>query len=237
LFLFVLGTGLSSLVQSGPGRNYDFRTFMFPGIIAMTVLFTSVLSGISIVWDREFGFLREILVAPVRRGAIVAGKCLGGATVATVQGTLMMALAGFVHVSYAPALMISLIFEMALTAIALSAFGILIASRMEQVQSFGVVVQFLVMPMFFLSGAVFPLTKLPVWLAALTKIDPLSYAVDPMRRAVFANAALPPGVAQSLNPGMNWWGWRLPVGVELGIVAIFGVLLLTLAISQFSRND
>jgi len=130
LFLFVLGAGLSSLVQSGPGQSFDFRTFMFPGIIAMTVLFTSVLSGISIVWDREFGFLREILVAPVHRGAIVAGKCLGGATVATVQGTVMLALAGLVHVSYAPALLVTLIFEMALTAIALSAFGILIASRM-----------------------------------------------------------------------------------------------------------
>lgn len=237
LFLFILGTGLARLVQTGPSSGFDFRTFMFPGIIAMTVLFTSVMSGVSIVWDREFGFLREILVAPVSRRAIIVGKCLGGATVASVQGTIMLALAGFVHVPYAPALLATLVLELALTAFTLTAVGILMASRIQQVQSFGIVVQFFVMPMFFLSGAMFPLTGLPAWLGILTKLDPVSYAVDPMRRAVFSYVSVPAQLAHELSPGISWDGWRLPVSLELGIVALLGVAILTIAVAQFSHSE
>src|SRR5207302_4628597 len=114
LFLFVLGSGLSPIVGGASGK-VDFRTFMFPGVLAMTVLFTSIFSAVSIVWDREFGFLREMLVAPVRRSALVVGKCLGGATVATLQGSIMLALAGLVHVPYTPGLMVVLLAERALT--------------------------------------------------------------------------------------------------------------------------
>jgi ABC-2 type transport system permease protein len=130
LFLFVLGTGLSGIVVSS--GHFDFRTFMFPGVIAMTILFTSIFSAISIVWDREFGFLREMLVAPVRRWSLVLGKCLGGATVATIQGAIMLALAGAVGVPYRPTLLIVMLGEMALTAFALTAFGVLVASRIAQ---------------------------------------------------------------------------------------------------------
>jgi ABC-2 type transport system permease protein len=236
LFLFIMGTGLSPLVQTG-GQDFDFRTFMFPGVVAMTVLFTAMFSAISIVWDREFGFLREMLVAPVSRGSLVVGKCLGGATVATFQGTIMLTLAGFVHVPYSPALMATLVVEMALTAFTLTAFGIVLAARMQQVQSFQVVVQFFVLPLFFLSGAVFPLTRLPAWLRALTRIDPLSYAVDAMRRAVFAHVAAPPSAAQTLNQGVTWGDWRVPVGVEIGIVVLLGLTLLAVAIAEFSRVE
>lgn len=236
-YLFILGTGLSPLVQAGPTQSFDFRTFMFPGVIAMTLVFTSIFSALSIVWDREFGFLREMLVAPVSRGAIVTGKCLGGATVATAQGTIMLLLAGLVHVPYAPLLLVSLILEMALAAFALTAFGVLIASRMQQIQSFQVVMQFFVLPMFFLSGAVFPLNRLPAWLAVLTKIDPLSYAVDPMRRTVFAYVSAPPALQQALNPGLSWGAWRLPVFFELGLVALAGLLMLALAVVQFSKPE
>jgi ABC-2 type transport system permease protein len=237
LFLFVLGTGLSPLVSTGAGRGFDFRTFMFPGVIAMTVLFTAVMSGMSLVWDREFGFMREILVAPVRRGAIVLGKCLGGATVAGIQGSLMLALAGFVHVPYSPSLLATMVLEILLMATAMSALGIVIASRIQQMQSFGVVVQFIVMPMFFLSGAVFPLSRLPGWLTALTIINPVSYAVDPMRRAVFAHMRVAPALAETLNPGISWGGWRLPIGLELGMIATVGAVFLAIAILQFSRSD
>jgi ABC-2 type transport system permease protein len=237
LFLFVMGTGLSPLVQDGPGSDFDFRTFMFPGVVAMTVLFTSIFSAISIVWDREFGFLREMLVAPVSRGSLVVGKCLGGATVATLQGAIMLALAGLVHVPYSPLLLLTLVAEMSIAALGLTALGILLASRIQQVQSFQVVVQFFVLPMFFLSGAVFPLTRLPAWLRVLTRLDPLSYAVDAMRRAVFAHISASPSANQTLNRGITWGDWRVPVGVEMGLVALLGAAALALAVVEFSRAE
>jgi len=237
IFLFVLGGGLSSIVPAAAGGRTDFRTFMFPGVLAMTVLFTAIFSAVSIVWDREFGFLREMLVAPVSRGALLFGKCLGGASVATLQGSLMLVMAGLVHVPYTPLLLLVVLAEMALTAFVLTAFGMLVASRMAQVESFQFVMQLFVMPMFFLSGAVFPLHRLPRWLSVLTKIDPLSYAVDPMRRAVFSHLDAPPALVATLNPGMTWNGWRLPTLVELAVVAALGTMALAIAIIRFSRVD
>ena len=217
--------------------GFDFRTFMFPGIIAMTVLFTAVFSAVSIVWDREFGFLREILVAPVSRGAIILGKAFGGATVATVQGVIMLALAGFVHVPYNPVLMLTLIAEMALTAFMITSLGLMLASRITEVQAFQVVIQFFVMPMFFLSGAMFPLSKLPKWLAVLTRVDPLSYAVDPMRRAVFSSVHASSVAQRYFSPGVSWGGWRLPIWFELLLMLLVAALTVGVAVWQFSRSD
>jgi ABC-2 type transport system permease protein len=236
LFLLVLGTGLAKLTAQA--KDLDFRTFMFPGVIAMSVLFTAIFSAISIVWDREFGFMREMLVAPVHRSALVFGKCLGGATVATLQGCIMLALAGLVHVPYSPSLFAVLILEMALLSFTLTAFGTMIAGRMNQVESFQVVMQLLVLPLFFLSGAVFPLRNLPEWLTVLTKIDPLSYAVDPLRRAVFAHvSARSAAAAHVLNPGMTWNGWHLPTGLEILMVGVLGLLMLGGAMLSFSKAE
>jgi ABC-2 type transport system permease protein len=237
LYLFIMGTGLSPLTQSAQGQTFDYRTFMFPGIVGMTVMTTSIFSAVSIVWDREFGFLREMLVAPVRRGAIVLGKCLGGATVATAQGAVVLLLAGLVHVPYSPVLMVTLLGVMALSAFTLTALGVVLASRIQRLEAFGVVVQFFVMPMFLLSGALFPLTRLPGWLQVLTRLDPLTYAVDPMRRAVFSHVTAPETVSQTLNPGVTWFGWHIPAGVELAVVASLGVLALAVAVNQFSRTE
>jgi ABC-2 type transport system permease protein len=235
LFLFVLGAGLSHLIPGGAG--FDFKTFMFPGVIAMTILFTAIFSAVSIVWDREFGFLREMLVAPSRRWAIMVGKAAGGATVATMQGVIILSLAGVVHVPYSPDLMLTLLGEMALAAFMLTAFGLMLASRIKQVESFQVVMQLFVLPMFFLAGAIFPLTGLSGWLSALTKIDPLTYAVDPMRRAVFAHVAIPRDVALRLNGGVTWDGWRLPSSLALTVVGVVGLVLLGIAIVRFSKTD
>lgn len=235
LFLFILGSGLSHMLPSS--GHVDFRTFMFPGIIAMSVLFTSLFSALSIVWDREFGFLREMLVAPVHRGAIVLGKCAGGATIATLQGTVILALAGAVHVPYDPVLLLSLVAFMVVTAVALTALGLLLASRMQQIESFMAVMNFVTLPMFFLAGAIFPPRNLPGWLSALTKVDPLTYAVDPMRRAVFAHVHASPAVRRALSSGVQWHGWTVPVGVELGIVALVGASSLALAVHAFSRVE
>jgi len=235
IYLFILGTGLSQLIPGG--SKIDYRTFIFPGVLGMTVLFTAIFSALSIVWDREFGFLREMLVAPVRRSALVLGKCLGGATVATFQGCVMLIFCGLVHVPYSPALLLTLVAEMALLAFTLTAFGTVIAARMAQVETFQVVMNFFVLPMFFLSGAVFPLDRLPRWLAILTKIDPMTYAIDPMRRAVFDHVVIPPRLAHTLNPGMTWGGHRLPAGLELAVVAGLGVAMLGMAVVQFSRPE
>ena len=239
LFLFVLGTGLSSLVSRGVSTDggASFKTFMFPGVVAMTVLFTATFSAVSIVWDREFGFLREMLVAPVRRSAVIAGKCAGGATVATLQALIMVALAGAVGVPYSPVLIFTLIGEMLLAATTITALGVALASRIAQVESFQVVIQFVVLPLFFLSGALFPLHGLPTWLGALTRIDPLTYMVDPMRRAVFAHVHASPQIAKLFGATVTWGSWHVPIGLELGLVAVFGAAMLTIAVRNFSKVD
>ncbi|ACY97970.1 ABC transporter permease [Thermomonospora curvata] len=237
LWLLVLGTGLSSLMATGGGDGVDLKTFIFPGVCAMTVMFTAMFSAASIVWDREFGFLREMLVAPVSRGAIVIGKCLGGAFVATAQGVVIVALAGLVGVPYHPALMLTLVGELFLGAFALTAFGVLLAARITNMQSFFAVMQMAMMPMLFLSGALYPLSGLPAWLGVLTKLNPLTYAVDPMRQAVFSRLQLPPELERAFNAGVTWNGWPVPVWLQLLMVAAMGLGLLGLAIVQFRRGD
>jgi ABC-2 type transport system permease protein len=215
----------------------DLRTFVYPGVLAMAVMFTAIFSAASVVWDREFGFLREMLVAPVRRGSIVLGKCLGGATVAGLQGLVVIAMAGLVGVPYAPSMLVELIALQVLLAFALTAFGVMAAARIKQMQSFMALTQMLVMPMFFISGALFPVSGLPRWLELLNRIDPLTYAVDPMRRAVFAHLDISSAAREALAPGVTWWGWHVPGLVEAGVVALLGLLMLAIAIFEFSRAD
>lgn len=235
LFLLVLGTGLARL--TGPAAGFDFRTFIFPGIVAMTVMFTAMFSAVSIVWDREFGFLREMLLAPISRPALLTGKILGGATVATIQGVLILALAGAARVPYSPTLLGTLLGEMALTAVMITAIGVLIASAVPQMEAFQALLQFVAMPMFFLSGAMFPLTGLPSWLAVLTRFDPLTYAVDPMRRAVFGELSVPPEAAVRLTPNLTWGSVSLATAAELGIVALVAVAALLGAVARFRRSE
>ena len=237
LFLFVLGTGLSTLAGHGLPSDVDFKTFIYPGVLAMSVLFTAIFSAASIVWDREFGFLREMLVAPVNRGSLVVGKCLGGATVATFQGLVILALAGFAHVPYNAVLFLTLIGELLLLAFTLTAFGVMMAARIKQFQAFMALTQMLVMPLFFLSGALYPLNGLPTWLSILTRIDPLTYVVGPMRHAVFSHLGLPQKVVDKFAPGVTWGHWPVPVGLSLGIVAVMGLTMMGVAIAEFSRTE
>ena len=237
LFLFVLGTGLSRLASRGLPAGVDFRTFIYPGVLAMSVLFTAIFSAASIVWDREFGFLREMLVAPVRRWAIVVGKCLGGATVATFQGIIFLALAGVAHVPYNPVLLLTLVGELLLLAFTLTAFGVMMAARIKQIQAFMALTQLFVLPLFFLSGALYPLNGLPAWLTVLTRIDPLTYVVDPMRHAVFSHLSVSPLAVQALSPGITWFGWVVPVGLCLAIVAVMGLVMLAIAIAEFRKTE
>jgi ABC-2 type transport system permease protein len=234
LFLFVLGGGLARLAASGT-EGVDLRTFMFPGVLAMAVLFTAMFSAASIVWDREYGFLREMLVAPVRRGSIVLGKCLGGATVAGLQGLLVLALAPLVHVPYVAVMVLEVIGLQLLLAFMITAFGVMAAARITQIQAFMALMQMLMLPLLFLSGALFPVNGLPRWLELLNRLDPITYAVDPLRRAVFARLDISEAARHALAPGVTWWGWHVPVALELAIVVLAALALLQVAIAQFRR--
>jgi ABC-2 type transport system permease protein len=236
LFLFVLGTGLSRLASAGT-HGVDLRTFVYPGVLCMAVMFTAMFSAASLVWDREFGFLREMMVAPVRRSSLVLGKCFGGATVAAFQGVIVLCLAGLVGVPYVPALILEIFALQVLLAFAITAFGVMVAARISQMQSFMALMQMAIMPMYFLSGALFPVSGLPQWLSVLNRIDPLTYAVDPMRRAVFAHLQISAAARRALDPGVTWWGWHVPTLVEAAVVALLGLTMLMVAIAQFSRAE
>jgi ABC-2 type transport system permease protein len=236
LFLFVLGTGLST-ITAGSTHSVNLRTFMYPGALSMAVLFTAMFSAASIVWDREFGFLREMLVAPVSRWSIVVGKCLGGATTASLQGVIILLLAGVVGVPYSLTMMLTVFGELLLLAFTLTAFGVMTAARITQFQAFMALNQMLLMPLFFLSGALFPLGNLPGWLQVLTRIDPLTYAVDPVRRAIFAHLHASPAIVARLNPGVTWGSYRVSTALELVIVAAMGAVMLGIGIWQFRSAD
>ena len=236
LFLFVLGTGLSSLARAGThGLNY--RTFVYPGVLCLAVMFTAMFSAASIVWDREFGFLREMMVAPVRRSSIVLGKCFGGATVAAFQGLIVIAIAPLVGVPYQLGLILEIFALLLLLAFAITAFGMMAAARVNQMQSFMALMQMAVMPMFFISGALFSVAALPAWLAVLNRIDPLTYAVEPMRRAIFAHLDISTAARRALDPGVTWWGWRVPGLLEAGVIVVLGTVMLFIAIWEFSRAE
>jgi ABC-2 type transport system permease protein len=236
LFLFVLGTGLSRLASAGT-HGVNLRTFVYPGVLCMSVMFIAIFSAASIVWDREFGFLREMMVAPVRRSSLVIGKCLGGATVAAFQGVILICLAGLVGVPYAPILILEIFGLQLLVAFSITSFGVMMAARVKQMQSFMALTQMVIMPMYFLSGSLFPVSGLPQWLAILNRLDPLTYAVDPMRRAVFAHLNISPVARRVLDPGVTWFGWHLPGLFEAGVVALLGLLMLGVAIWEFSRIE
>jgi ABC-2 type transport system permease protein len=236
LFMFVLGTGLSSLTEGQTG-GVSLRTFMFPGVIALAVLFIAMFSAVSIVWDREFGFLREMLVAPVRRSSIMIGKCFGGATVAAFQGTIVLTLAPLVGVPYNPVMLATLFVEMLLLGFMVTAFGLVVAARVKQLQSMMGLMQMILMPLMFLSGALYPLSNLPGWLNFLVKINPITYAVHPMRTAVFAHIDASPAAQAQLNPPITWFGWTVPTLVQLGIVVVAGLVLLGVSILEFDRGD
>ncbi len=236
LFLFVLGSGLQQL-SSASTHGVNLKTFIYPGILCIAVMFTAMFSAASIVWDREFGFLREMLVAPVRRSSIVIGKCLGGATVACTQGVIMILLAPLVGVPYSFQLIVGIFALQLLLAFTITAFGVMIAVRIKQMQAFFGVMQMIVMPMFFISGALFPVANLPAWLTVLNRIDPLTYAVDPMKSLVFSNIDISPEARHVLDPGVTWFGWHVPALVSVAVVLGLGLLMLGIAIWEFSSTE
>jgi ABC-2 type transport system permease protein len=236
LFLFVLGSGLQQL-SAASTHGVNLKTFIYPGVLCISVMFTGMFSAASIVWDREFGFLREMMVAPIRRSSIVVGKVLGGATVASLQGLILLALAWTVHVPYSLGLIFGVFGLQLLLAFSITAFGVMIAARIKQIQSFMGVMQMIVTPMFFISGALFPSGDLPGWLAVLNRLDPITYAVSPMRTLVFANLDLSAAASDTLNPSITWFGWEVPIALQIFTVFALGMLMLAIAIAEFNAGD
>ncbi len=236
LFLFVLGAGLQQL-SAASTHGLNLKTFIYPGVLCLSVMFTAMFSAASVVWDREFGFLREMMVAPVRRSSIVIGKCFGGATVAGLQGVIMICLAPVVGVPYSVSLIFGIFALQLLLAFSITAFGVMAAIRVKQMQSFMGLMQLIVMPMFFISGALFPIANLPNWLAVLNRLDPLTYAVQPMRSLVFAHLSLSPAAHQALNPSITWFGWPVPTALEVATVLALGLAMLGIAIWEFNAGE
>jgi len=239
LFLVILGTGLSAALRGAGGGSFraglDYTTFIYPGIIGMAVLFSSIFSGMSIIWDRDFGFLKEVLVAPIDRSAVAIGKTLGGATQAFLQGMILLVLAPFVGVKLTPLAVLELVFLIFCLAFALSAVGVAIAARMRSMMGFQFVLNFLVQPAFFLSGALFPVTGLPAWMTALTRVDPLSYGVDPIRRIVLDSSGVPGPALDRLS--MTFGGQVVPIALEVAILLGFGLVLMLIAVFNFRHQD
>ncbi len=183
IFLAVFGTGLQETLASG-NLGVDFIVFMYPGTIAMTVMGVGFFATISTVWDRQFGFLKEVLVAPIPRTAIALGKTAGAATMASAQALILLALAPIIGIALHPARVPLLILYMLMLSFAVSGLGLFVASMLKTTESFGLLVQILIFPMFFLSGAFFPLTAVPMWMAVLSYINPLTYGVDAFRQVI-----------------------------------------------------
>lgn len=223
MFLVIFGVGLRQTMAMG-NFGIDFVQFMYPGIIAMAVMGVAFFSTISTVWDREFGFLKEILVAPVSRTAIVVGKTLGAATIASSQAFILLVLAPFIGISIHLNFIPDLVFFMVLLSFAIAGMGLLIASLMKTMESFGVLMQVLIFPMFFLSGAFFPLTAVPSWMAWLAKIDPLTYGVDAMRQIIL-NSQTPNQVLSRII--------LYPVYVDLLFLLIFSAVMILAAVFAF----
>ncbi|MEO0050174.1 MAG: ABC transporter permease [candidate division WOR-3 bacterium] len=216
LWLFILGLGLRGGYKEIGNVNYT--QFIFPGIVAMTSIFTSIQSAISIIWDREFGFLKEILVAPVPRTSIVIGKGFAGTTLSLIQGCIVLLLAPLVKVKLPLINILPLLFVMAVMSFALTGIGIVIAARMTSFQGFGTIMNFVIMPMWFLSGALFPMKGIPWWLNILVRINPLTYGVDLVRRLVL---------------GFSFY----PLWFDLGFLFIFSIITTAAAVYFFNRGE
>ena len=229
LFLFIFGSGLSGSMGSlAPG--VDFTQFMFPGIIGMTVLMNSFMSGVSVVWDREFGFLKEVLVAPISRTSVAIGKTLGSTTIAMLQGAIILLFAALIGVSLSASTLLVLIPLMLLLAASMSSMGILLATRIKSMQAFQVVMQMLMFPMIFLSGVFFPVEGLPAWMNVLVKINPATYGIAPIRQVILGTTADSPLGITVLGHTMSLWD-------NVAVVAVFGIVMTLLAMWSFGHQE
>lgn len=244
MFLILFGSGMSGAISSmmggakaGPLANFDFVQFMFPGIIGMTVFNTAIFSALSVVQDKEFGYMREILVSPISRVSIAVGKVLGGSTVAVFQGLMMLIFVPFIGVSISVLMILKLIPIMFLVAFALSSIGLIIASSLKTAQGFQMVIQVLVFPMLFLSGALFPLSGMPVWMNFLVKINPLTYSVDMFKKVILQPEKMEPALRKAMGLDLTVFNHLVTFSNEILGVALLGIVFVVLATVRFARAE
>jgi ABC-2 type transport system permease protein len=226
-FLVVFSVGLARVIgdESLPGGT-SYRVFIFPGILAMSIISSALISCVSIVWDREFGFMREMLVAPVSRAALIAGKTLGGSSIAMTQGLIILVLAPAAGVHLTPARLVGLLAALILMAFAITALGIVLASSVDRIQTLQTLVTLVVQPIIFTSGALFPIKDLPDWLAVVCRLNPATYGVDLARRALLDERF-------ALTIG----DWVVPIWFDLVVMATFGATMLALATWRLGRTE
>jgi ABC-2 type transport system permease protein len=217
LWLIIFGTGLGSAVRFGGGSS-AYQAFIFPGIIGQTVLFTAVFSGVSVIMDRQYGFLKEILVAPISRPSIVFGKALGISTTALIQGLILLLLSFIVGITMTPAIFLYSTVVIVLISLGLAGLGLLIASFTDSMEGFNLILSFIVLPIFLLSGALFPVSGLPSWLQVAVYLDPLTYGVDALRAIILGQSVL-------------------PLYVDLIVVTIFAIVMVMISAILFTMKE
>ncbi|MEW6011120.1 ABC transporter permease [Methanobacterium alkalithermotolerans] len=217
LWLLIFGTGLGAAVRFGnmPG---GYEAFIYPGIIGQTILFTSIFSGLSVIMDRQYGFLKEILVAPISRPSLVMGKALGISTAAVIQATILLILSFIVGVPMTPVVFILCMGIALVMSVGLGGLGLVIAAFTDSMEGFNLIMSFIVLPMFLLSGALFPITGLPSWLQTGVYLNPLTYGVDALRYAILGESAL-------------------PLGVSIIVISAFAVMMVLVSSLLFSKKE
>ncbi len=245
MFLILFGSGMSGAMKSligggqaaGPLQDFNFVQFMFPGIIGMTVFNTAIFSALSVVQDKEFGYLREILVSPVSRVSVAIGKVLSGAIVAVIQGLLMLIFVPFIGADISVPIIIKLIPMMFLVAFTISSIGLMIASSLKTSQGFQMIIQLLIFPMLFLSGALFPLSGMPGWMNFLVKINPLTYAVDSFKKIILETHKMNPMLKQAMGLNLTVFDHTITLTNEITFISIAGLVFVVLATMTFSKGD
>jgi ABC-2 type transport system permease protein len=222
LWLFVVGNGMNSLIK--PQAGFSYLQFIFPGMIGMTILFSSIFSSISIVWDREFGFMKEMLVAPISRVSIVIGKAISGTLISVAQAIIIMVLIPFLGIQLTALQFLEVVLASVLVSFCITSLGILIAARLTSFDGFNIIMNFLVMPMLFLSGAMYPVTSMPPALRHLTQINPLTYGIDAFKHVLLRNGTPPLGPEFSLV-------------LDLAFVMVVSVIMITLAALSFRKKE
>lgn len=221
IWLLIVGAGFSGIVDLDGPQSYI--QFIIPGIVGMTILFSSIFSTISVVWDKEFGFMREMLVAPISRSTIVMGKLLSGTALSVFQGmVLILLISPFLHVTFTFFGAFQLFIFMILTSMAVTSFGLVIAAYLDSLEGFNVIMNFIVLPMFFLSGALYPVSNLPKVLYYASMINPLSYGVDSLRHVIIIGGAE--------------LGGEFPILVDVSFLLVFSLIMTMLASRAFSKR-
>jgi ABC-2 type transport system permease protein len=218
LWLLILGSSLKPAISVGSLNGaVDYQQYIFPGVIALTLVFSALQSATSIIWDREFGFLKEVLAAPVPRLSIILGKSLGGASQATLQGIITMLFAPLIGLWLAPSTIVALVLMMFVVSLALTALGVVIASKMSSFEGFGTISNFVVMPMYFLSGAIYPTASVLAWIKPLIVVNPLSYGVDALRHITVGAGSF-------------------PFLFDLGFLVVFALVMTAIALPLFKNE-